>query len=53
MRGYDSTSFRKLLAQSIDAVIVALLLVEIVGCQAELEDRNARSIVLHESNLWY
>src|ERR1700704_6637290 len=38
----------ELLAQAIDAVVVELLLVEIVGCQAELEDRNARSIELHD-----
>src|SRR6266849_780609 len=34
--------------RAIDAVIVELLLVEIVGCQAELEDRNARGVVLDE-----
>ncbi len=37
------------MAQAIDSIIVELLLVEIVGRQAELEDRNARSIVLHDN----
>ena len=38
----------ELLAQAIDAIVVQLLLVETVGGQGELQDRNAGGIVLHD-----
>ena len=47
-RQRDAGDRRQLLAHAIDAVVVELLLVEIVGAQADLQDRNARGIELHD-----
>jgi hypothetical protein len=38
----------ELLAQVVVAVIVELLLVEAVGCEAQLQHRNARGVVTHD-----
>ena len=46
-RQRDARNRRQLLADAVDAVIVELLLVERVGAEAELQDRNARGIELH------
>jgi hypothetical protein len=47
-RERDARDRGQLLAQVVVAVVVELLLVEIVGSQAELQDRNARGIVAHD-----
>ena len=47
-RERDAWDRGELLAQVVVAVIVKLLLIETVGSQAELQDRNARSVVAHD-----
>ena len=44
----DAVDRRQLLAETVDAVIVELLLVERVGAQADLQHRHAGGVVLHD-----